>query len=237
MIINKIMNIGIIAALKQEINSLLDMFSSHTVLFIGGCTIYKGHINNVKVFIIQTGVGKTSVSIGTTLLLYLYQPKCIINIGLAGSLSTLLKIGDIVISTELSYHDVDITAFNYPLGQISGCPLKFLADKNLIVQIVNCIKKLNFSYMKGMILSGDSFINSTKSLLFLRKNFPQAIAVEMEGASVAHICYKFNVPFVIIRYISDNANMQSNLDFNKQLNIASVKLAFILKKLITNYLS
>ncbi|STW31514.1 5'-methylthioadenosine nucleosidase [Klebsiella michiganensis] len=127
---------------------------------------------------------------GATLLMEHCKPDVIINTGSAGGLASTLKVGDIVVSDETRYHDADVTAFGYEYGQLPGCPAGFKADDKLIAATETCISALNLNAVRGLIVSGDAFINGSIGLAKIRHNFPQAVAVEMEATAIAHVCHK-----------------------------------------------
>ncbi|WMY96807.1 MAG: 5'-methylthioadenosine/S-adenosylhomocysteine nucleosidase [Arsenophonus sp.] len=236
------MKIAIITAINSEMDLLRNITNAYLSLSIAGCNIYHGKFNHLNIALLNTGIGKVSAAMGATLLIKYFSPNFIINTGSSGGLSPNLKISDIVISTHVCYHDVDITAFDYKLGQIAQCPTTFLADKKLILIAKKSIKILNLNAMYGLICTGDSFINRKKKLSYIKKNFPNAIAVDMEGAAIAHVCYKFKIPFIVVRAISDIADIRSKFDFKKFLPIAAKKanqlvenMLIILSKHMKNY--
>ncbi|PPI87993.1 5'-methylthioadenosine/S-adenosylhomocysteine nucleosidase [Candidatus Pantoea edessiphila] len=228
------MIIGIISALEEEIKFIRYRMNQHKTFLVGGCKIYIGLIKNITIILVVSGVGKTLASLGTTILVNNYKPNVIINIGTAGSIISELQIGDIVIANEVSYYDVDMTAFGYKLGQVSGFPIKFTANKDLINQTEICMNQLNFRFKKGLIVSGDKFINDIKYLKFIFTNFPKAVAIEMESAAIAHICYIFQIPFIAIRSISDIVSKQSNINFKKNLINSTEKCCIAINKILTN---
>lgn len=220
--------------MMEEIILLHNKIKKRQMMLFGGCKFYTGIYTNTSIVLLKSGIGKTAAALGTTLLLQIYKPDIVINIGSAGSLIPTLKIGDIIISEEVSYHDVDITTFGYKLGQMASCPARFTADTKLIKQSELCVKECGFNAMRGLVISGDSFIKSSKQcLLKILINFPEAIAIEMEGAAIAQVCYKFKVPFIIIRSISDFANQKSYIDFNKFLTLAAIRSSLIIEKMLT----
>ena len=143
-----------------------------------------------------------------------------------------LKVGDIVVSDEARYHDADVTAFGYEYGQLPGCPAGFKADDKLIAAAEACIAELNLNAVRGLIVSGDAFINGSVGLAKIRHNFPQAIAVEMEATAIAHVCHNFNVPFVVVRAISDVADQQSHLSFDEFLAVAAKQSSLMVESLV-----
>ncbi|MBK4775573.1 5'-methylthioadenosine/S-adenosylhomocysteine nucleosidase [Candidatus Pantoea edessiphila] len=229
------MIIGIIGAMEQEVKFLLDMIDECKISLIGRYKIYTGLINNIRVILIQSGVSKTVVAVSTTILVNFYKPDIIINIGTAAGISLDLKIGDIVIADQVCFHDVDLTTFGYSLGQVCGYPKTFFTDKNLVFQMAKCSNQLKFNMKVGLIVSGDIFINGTMSLIKICKNFPKAIAIEMESAAIALVCYDFQIPFIVIRSITDFADKKSNLIFKKHLINSSKKCCVVIDQFLKTY--
>ncbi|PWC09862.1 5'-methylthioadenosine/S-adenosylhomocysteine nucleosidase [Brenneria roseae subsp. americana] len=215
------MKVGIIGAMEQEVILLRDRIENRQTLQRAGCEIYRGQLNGVDVALLKSGIGKVSAALGTTLLLEHCQPDVVINTGSAGGLASTLKVGDIVVSDEVRYHDADVTAFGYEPGQMAGCPAAFIADERLIMLAQDAIASLQLNAVRGLIVSGDAFINGAAPLARIRHTFPQAIAVEMEATAVAHVCHQFGVPFVIVRAISDVADQESHLSFDAFLAVAA----------------
>lgn len=137
------MKAGIIGAMEQEVTLLRDKIENRQTLTLAGCEIYTGTLNGVEVALLKSGIGKVSAALGTTLLLQLCKPDVVINTGSAGGLAATLKVGDIVVSDEVRYHDADVTAFGYEAGQMAGCPAAFKADEKLISATEQCISELN----------------------------------------------------------------------------------------------
>ncbi|CPR17741.1 5'-methylthioadenosine/S-adenosylhomocysteine nucleosidase [Brenneria goodwinii] len=215
------MKVGIIGAMEQEVTLLRDRIENLQTIQRAGCEIYSGQLNGVDVALLKSGIGKVSAALGTTLLLEHCRPDAVINTGSAGGLAATLKVGDIVVSDEVRYHDADVTAFGYEPGQMAGCPAAFIADEGLITLAQNAITKLQLNAVRGLIVSGDAFINGAEPLARIRKTFPKAIAVEMEATAIAHVCHQFAVPFVIVRAISDVADQESHLSFDEFLSVAA----------------
>ncbi|MCL2891459.1 5'-methylthioadenosine/S-adenosylhomocysteine nucleosidase [Brenneria tiliae] len=215
------MKVGIIGAMEQEVTLLRDRIENRQTIQRAGCEIYSGRLNGVEVALLKSGIGKVSAALGTTLLLEHSRPDVVINTGSAGGLAATLKVGDIVISDEVRYHDADVTAFGYEPGQMAGCPAAFIADEGLITLAQDAIAKLQLHAVRGLVVSGDAFINGADPLARIRRTFPQAIAVEMEATAIAHVCHQFAVPFVIVRAISDVADQESHLSFDEFLTVAA----------------
>ncbi|WP_409160999.1 5'-methylthioadenosine/S-adenosylhomocysteine nucleosidase [Pectobacterium sp. B2J-2] len=215
------MKVGIIGAMEQEVTLLRDRIENRQTFQRAGCEIYTGHINSVDVALLKSGIGKVSAALGTTLLLEHSKPDVVINTGSAGGLAPTLNVGDIVVSDEVRYHDADVTAFGYEPGQMAGCPAAFLADEKLIALAQETIADLQLNAVRGLVVSGDAFINGAEPLARIRTTFPNAIAVEMEATAIAHVCHQFTVPFVVVRAISDVADKASHLSFDEFLNVAA----------------
>ncbi|EFW4569691.1 5'-methylthioadenosine/S-adenosylhomocysteine nucleosidase [Escherichia coli] len=226
------MKIGIIGAMEEEVTLLRDKIENRQTISLGGCEIYTGQLNGTEVALLKSGIGKVAAALGATLLLEHCKPDVIINTGSAGGLAPTLKVGDIVVSDEARYHDADVTAFGYEYGQLPGCPAGFKADDQLIAAAEACIAELNLNAVRGLIVSGDAFINGSVGLAKIRHNFPQAIAVEMEATAIAHVCHNFNVPFVVVRAISDVADQQSHLSFDEFLAVAAKQSSLMVESLV-----
>ena len=226
------MKAGIIGAMEQEVTLLRDKIENRQTLTLAGCEIYTGTLNGVEVALLKSGIGKTAAALGTTLLLELCKPDVIINTGSAGGLAPSLKVGDIVVSDEVRYHDADVTAFGYEPGQMAGCPAAFAADEKLIAAAEQVIKQLNLNAVRGLVVSGDAFINGAEPLARIRSTFPQAIAVEMEATAIGHVCHQFKVPFVVVRAISDVADKESHLSFDEFLSVAAKQSSLMVENLL-----
>ena len=226
------MKAGIIGAMEQEVTLLRDKIENRQTLTLAGCEIYTGTLNGVEVALLNAGIGKTAAALGTTLLLELCKPDLVINTGSAGGLAPTLQVGDIVVSDEVRYHDADVTAFGYEPGQMAGCPAAFVADSALIAAAEQVIKQLDLNAVRGLVVSGDAFINGAAPLERIRSTFPQAIAVEMEATAIGHVCHQFKVPFVVVRAISDVADKASQLSFEEFLSVAAKQSSLMVENLL-----
>ncbi len=228
------MKVGIIGAMEEEVTLLRDKIENRQTQNIAGCEIYTGTLNGTEVALLKSGIGKVAAAMGATLLLERCKPDVIINTGSAGGLAPTLKVGDIVVSDEARYHDADVTAFGYELGQLPGCPAGFKADEKLVAAAEACIAQLNLNAVRGLIVSGDAFINGSENLAKILHNFPQAIAVEMEATAIAHVCHNMGVPFVVVRAISDVADQESHLSFEEFLVVAAKQSSLMVETLVQN---
>lgn len=215
------MKIGIVGAMAQEVEILSGLMTEKTQTRVASAVIFEGKINGKAVALLQSGIGKVAAAIGTTALLQLAKPDVVINTGSAGGVAKGLKVGDIVISDETCYHDVDVTAFGYEKGQLPANPAAFLSDKKLADLAQNVAEAQGQSVKRGLICSGDSFIHSEEKLSAIKNDFPQVTAVEMEATAIAQVCHAFNVPFVVVRAISDSGDGEASLSFEEFLPLAA----------------
>ena len=216
------MAIGIIGAMKEEVEILKQQMTDPVIYKRGGSTFFSGKLDGKDVVLLQCGIGKVNASIGTTMLILRYKPMCIINTGSAGGFSEDLEIGDVIISSEVIHHDVDVTAFGYEYGQVPNMPDAFLPHNNLVniaEKAAEMQKGLNIR--KGVIATGDSFMDDSEEIRKLKERFPAVAAAEMEAAAIAQTCYQFRKPFVVIRSISDIAGKDSAVSFESFLEKAA----------------
>ncbi|MGL5385803.1 MAG: 5'-methylthioadenosine/S-adenosylhomocysteine nucleosidase [Enterobacterales bacterium] len=226
------MKVGIIGAMEQEVTLLREQIVNRQTVQRAGCEIYTGQINGMEVALLKSGIGKVAAALGTTLLLEQCQPDVVINTGSAGGLAATLKVGDIVVSEEVRYHDADVTAFGYEPGQMAGCPPAFVANPALIALAENCIKQLELNAVRGLICSGDAFINGAEPLARIRNTFPTVAAVEMEAAAIGHVCHLFGTPFVVVRAISDVADSESHMSFDEFLVVAAKQSSMMVNAML-----
>tara|TARA_R110001583_G_scaffold67490_3_gene192872 strand:+ start:17247 stop:17942 length:696 start_codon:yes stop_codon:yes gene_type:complete len=227
------MKIGIIGAMDEEVSILKDKLENSETTIIAGCEFYQGKLNGKDVILTKSGIGKVAASIATTLLLERFQPDTIINTGSAGGYDTSLNVGDIVISTEVRFHDVDLTAFGYEIGQMAQLPAAFEADQKLIDIAQDAAETLqSLKIIQGLICTGDIFMAAPEKAQIARNNFPTMAACEMEAAAIAQVCHQFKVPFVIIRSLSDIAGKKSELSFEQYLPIAAKNASVLVEAII-----
>lgn len=225
--------VGIIGAMAQEVALLKAQMRNVSTSQLGSFEFYRGELEGVDVVLVQCGIGKVASAIATTLLIQQFSPDCVINTGSAGGFDPELAVGDIVISSELRYHDVDVTAFGYEMGQVPKLPAAFQADPRLINAANDCIQDMGFCQTKqGLITTGDSFMCDPVRIEQVRANFPSMLAVEMEGAAIAQVCHQLQTPFVVIRSLSDIAGKESPTSFEAFLEIAARNSSVMVLKLL-----
>ncbi|CAL4321265.1 5'-methylthioadenosine/adenosylhomocysteine nucleosidase [Buchnera aphidicola] len=226
------MKIGIIGAIEQEIQEIKNIIDNLIIKKHGKIKIYIGKFNKINIFLIKSGIGKVAASIATMILIELYQPNFIINSGSAGSLKSLLNIGDIIIPKQVCYYDVNLINFGYARGQIPNYPTTFATNKNLHEILKNIILKSNFLFSTGLLITGDSFVRGSNVIKKIKNQFSSAIAVDMESTAIGQTCYQFNMPFIIIKSISDLSDSNATLKFKNNISIASLQSSKLVKLLL-----
>lgn len=225
--------IGIIGAMQEEVSALLNKAEITKENKVLDTVFYEGTIAGKDVVILQGGIGKVNSAVCVSMLLTTYDIEYVINIGSAGGLKDSLNVGDVVVSECVAYHDVDLTAFSRPVGELPDLPRYIPADKKLVEKAVNVLRELNINENVGLIVSGDQFVSTETQVSKIKKDFADALCSEMEAASVAHTCYKFNVPFIITRSLSDVFGKgESSMQFDEYLKIASENSAKLCVELI-----
>ncbi|EKN68640.1 5'-methylthioadenosine/S-adenosylhomocysteine nucleosidase [Schinkia azotoformans] len=230
------MKIGIIGAMDEEVAILKEKIQNREDLTIGKSEFSIGKINNINVVLLKSGIGKVNAAVGTTLLLDHFKPDYVLNTGSAGGYHTELNVGDIVISTDVRHHDVDVTVFGYEYGQVPQMPPGFTPDVRLIEKAEKAAAGItDIKVAKGLIVTGDSFMDDPVRVDFVRGKFTDVYAVEMEAAAIAQVCHLFNVPFVIIRALSDIAGKDSDVSFDKFLEKAALHSATLILNIVSEF--
>lgn len=199
------MKIAIICAMKEELSSIV----SHLVLSLEveeGNTFkcYTASYNNIDLVLVLCGIGKVNAAAYTQYIITKYLPDYVINVGVAGGLSAKLNFGDLVIATDLVHHDMDVTAFDLPLGQIPRMGVFAFACDTFLINHANAFTGVDYQVVTGRVITGDQFIDDTHKAKCLNEQF-NALACEMEGAAIAQVCHINQVPFLVIRSLSDMA--------------------------------
>ncbi len=207
--------VGIIGAMQIEVQHLQERMEQKNVRTISGIEYYQGQWERCEIVVASSGVGKVNAAICTQTMILEYQPDRILNSGVAGSLSPHCGIGSLVIGDSVVQHDMDTTPMGDPRGFLSGIDQVFLpCDKNIVLALEECARHSGFSSCRtGTIASGDQFIHSAAQKQEIAGYFPQAIACEMEGGSIGQVCTANQVPFGILRAISDTADGAACQDY------------------------
>ena len=224
--------VGIIFAMKEELDALKKYLELEKEYEIFNLKFYEGKISNVDVVLVQSGIGKVNAARTTQILIDNIQVDYIFNIGVAGGLDQSLSVGDIVIGEKLIQHDFDITAFGHNKGFIPDVGDYIDADPYLI-NLANevLLNDKEISVKHGVIASGDIFCSESWMSEKINKKF-NALACEMEGASIAQVCYLCHIPFLILRSISDVPNNNNVVTYEEFLEHSTKVIASSMKKLL-----
>lgn len=226
--------IGIIGAMELEVEALKAKMDVKQIVEKASMKYFEGSLSGVDVVIVQCGIGKVNAGICVQVLADLFQVTHIINTGVAGSLHNEANIGDIIISTESMQHDMDVTPLGYEPGIIPQLKTSvFLADENLIKKAVEVCKEVNpeISVFTGKVVSGDQFISNSEQKKKLIDVFNGSCA-EMEGAAIAQAAYLNEIPYVVIRAISDKADGSAQMDYPTFEKAAAAHSANLVEHLI-----
>lgn len=225
--------IGLIGAMDEEVAVIKAWMTEVHEQSIAGCDFFVGRFEGKDVVLLKSGIGKVNAAVSTTLLLSQFKPEYVINIGSAGGFDPELQVGDVVISDHVVHHDVDVTAFGYVMGQVPNMPATYAADMQLVDQARKALQSVTQVKAKvGLIGTGDSFMNDPVRVSEVRTVFPALVAVEMEAAAVAQVCFKFATPFVVVRSLSDIAGKESPQSFEEYLQVAAENSSLMIQKML-----
>ncbi len=203
--------IGIIVAMEKEMQALaIENAQKETH---GGISFTRGVVGGKEVVAAVCGIGKVFAAICTQTMLLVYAPECVINCGVAGSLSEKLHVFDIAVGTGAVQYDMDTTPLGDPRGLISGLDIvEMPTDAALSEKLLAAAERLGLAAHSGLIATGDRFCASAADKNEILKDFP-AIACEMEGGAVAQVCCAAHVPFCLFRAISDAADGEAPVSY------------------------
>ncbi len=227
--------IGIIGAMGEEIQILLNKSNVIRRIQLADMTFVQCELNGKDCVLVVSGIGKVNAAICAQILISEFGADTIINTGVAGAIDIRLNIGDIVISSDLIEYDVDTSAFGDKKGVIPRMKTSvFKAEPNLIDMSYRASRKFeDLKSYRGRIISGDKFIADKEEVLRLKREF-NGMAVEMEGAAIAHACYLNQVPFVVIRSISDRADGEAKFDYNKFVHLSAERASEIILDILND---
>lgn len=222
--------IGIIAAMDVEMKSLRSYMENTETEVISGIRFVRGTLEGKDVVTAVCGIGKVFAALCAQTMILHYQPRCIINTGVAGTLTDALTIGSIAVSSAVVQHDMDTSPLGDPVGLISGInKVELPADRLLTGQLSACAKVMGIKTATGVIASGDQFVASAERKAFIVEHF-KAIACEMEGAAVGQVCYVNKIPFCVLRAISDSADGSSHMDYPTFVQMAAEQSVALMRR-------
>ena len=213
--------IGIIGALDIELERLIGAMREPAHREISGVPFTCGKLLGTDVVIARAGVGKVNAAVCAQTMALIYEPALIINSGVSGALSPDLRVGDVVIGTDVVQHDVDTTAMGDEPGFVSTVDrLSFPLDNFASTAIAAAAEELGIRAVRGRIASGDQFVASTERKEEIVRLF-SAVTCEMEAGAIAHVCFLNRVPCAVIRCISDGGNEEAPMSYEEFLPLAA----------------
>lgn len=222
--------IAFIGAMSEEINEFLKIMDSYNEKTISNVLFYEGYINDEKCVLLKSGVGKINAAMTTTILLENYDVEGVVNIGTAGGLKDYLQVLDVVVGDRVANYDADVPGWD---RNFSSEKLAFKADEKYIDIMKKIIEEEENRIYIGGIASGDSFVCKDEQVDYILSFFPDALCCEMEACGVASVCKNYDIPFIIIRSLSDIAVKENNsIAFEEYVSKASVRSAVWCKEFI-----
>ena len=228
--------IGVIGAMEEEVQALRHAMKIQEEKEIASMVFHRGILYGKEAVVVRSGIGKVNAAICTQILADHFDVDLVINTGIAGSLDAAIDIGDMVISTDALHHDMDATAFGYPLGEVPRMDiLAFTADEKLIRLAVEANEEANpdIHTFTGRVVSGDQFVASDEVKEKIRSNFG-GLCTEMEGAAIAHTAYLNDISYVIIRAISDKADNSAHVDYPEFEKMAIARNIKLVQEMLTS---
>lgn len=214
--------IAVIAAMDKEVDAIVSIMENCVTKIKSNITLIEGTLAKRPLIVMKSGVGKGSASMATTILLENYNIDRVINIGTAGGLCGNQSILDAVVSTTIVQHDFDTS----PVDGKEGIGLYFEADHDLGDMCEKALQQMGVHVHRGLIASGDTFVAHDDVVEKLMKAFPNAICAEMEAGAIAQVCTHYQIPFVVLRSLSDIAcHKNSHMDFTTYVEKASMRSA------------
>jgi len=231
------MKIAIMGAMPEEVAPILEQLENVKEVNYAKNKYYEASYKETEVVVAYSKIGKVFSTLTASTMLQKFNCDVLLFTGVAGGVNPLLKIGDLVVASKLSQHDLDITIFGHPHGYVPEGSVYVESDKDLVALSLDVAKEMNVTVREGIIATGDQFVADETRKEFIASTF-KADALEMEGASVAVVCDALDVPFFILRSISDTADMDAGFNFEEFVeSSAKVSAQFLMKmidKLVQN---
>lgn len=225
---------GIICAMPLEMEGLRAHMTDLTSETVSGIEFVCGKIGQAEVVTAVCGVGKVFAALCAQTMILRYAPARIINTGVAGSLSPALTIGNIAIARNVVQHDMDTSPLGDPVGLLSGINIVHIpADAALCTALTASAAACELTVVNGTIATGDQFICSNEKKAYIRDTFG-AVACEMEGGAIGHVCYVNHIPFAILRAISDGGDDEASMDYPTFARMAAANSVRVLVELLQN---
>ena len=216
-----IKTVGVIGAMKAETDALKAALTDPVTETISGVDLVSGRFGNVNLIVAQCGIGKVFAALCAQTMILRFHPDFVLNIGVGGSLSEQLNIADVGIARAVVQHDMDTSGLGDPPGMVSGISIiEFPSDEGLVAGLNAAAASLGVHTQTGVIASGDVFVRDSETKRRLVDMF-SAIVCEMEGGAIAHVCYVNQVPFCVLRAVSDNGDENAERAYANALQTAS----------------
>lgn len=227
---------GIIGAMDEEVATLKDAMTEKNIISVAGMEFHEGKLDGRDVVVVRCSVGKVNAAACAQILISVFGVDQIINTGVAGSLNADIDIGDIVVSTDAVQHDMDATVLGFARGEIPYSEVSvFPANEEMRKSAMQAVREAAASIhaFEGRVCSGDQFVASREQKEFLISEFG-GLCCEMEGAAIAQVCCLNEVPFVIIRAISDKADDSEEMSYVEFEQAAAERCAAITRYMVTH---
>ena len=225
------MKIAIMGAMPEEIEPILKKVQNYTTIEYAGNKYYEATYSGIELVIAYSKIGKVFSTLTATTMIEHFNATKLLFSGVAGAISNDLKVGDLIVATKLAQHDLDITAFGHPFGYVPEGAVFVEADKELIALSKEVAKDMGKTLKEGVIATGDQFVANEERKNWIGSEFG-ADALEMEGASVGVVCNSLNVPFFILRSISDAADMDASFSFDEFLETSALESAEFVMRMV-----
>ncbi len=225
------MKIAIMGAMPEEVAPILEKVGSYKTVEYAQNRYYEANYRGVELVIAYSKIGKVFSTLTATTMIEHFGATKLLFSGVAGAISSTLKVGDLIVATKLSQHDLDITAFGHPFGYVPVGAVFVEADKDLIEMSKDVAASMGKKVQEGIIATGDQFVANEERKNWIGSTFG-ADALEMEGGSVAVVCSALNVPFFILRAISDAADMDASFSFDEFLETSAKESAEFVMKMV-----
>ena len=196
------MKVLIFVAMQSELEGFLNKVEYETIL-VNGSKVHTFKVNDNIIYLSKCEVGKVNAAMLTTSLILKLKPQFVINAGIAGGLNPSINLLDVIASTKVAYHDFDLTPFGLKKGEMDNNMMYFKGSLKLLKLCKEDVKK-------GLIVSGDQFVSGLAANEEIKKNFPKALACDMEGCAIAHVASLLSKKFLVIRCISDNVFLKEH---------------------------
>ena len=225
------MKIAIMGAMPEEVAPILEKLGEYKTTQYANNNYYEATYKGVEVVVAYSKIGKVFSTLTATTMIEHFGCDRLLFSGVAGGIATELKVGDLIIATKLSQHDLDITAFGHPFGYVPEGSVFVESDKDLIALGKEVASEMGKNVLDGIIATGDQFVADENRKTWIEKTFG-ADALEMEGGSVAVVCDALDVPFFILRAISDVADMDASFSFDEFLETSAIESAEFVMKMV-----